>query len=278
MICGSWRARGAAVLIALIVGLIVGASSIDAPRPAVERGIEPVRGQFVSEGETIDDFHCAPKSEGKHPVVMLLHGCAPTNFGVGEFQRMCVGLARRGFYAMFIEYYGPSGAPNCSDLAMIPNISLAPDAEIPDQTWMHELLSAGNSLVQEPKADRTRIGLVGFSFGGTLAVITAALSPNLISAIVDYYGFSNGKVEAAVAQASDFPPTLILQGDADSRAHVADSIHLHNVIAKHQPTTELRVYPQVGHGFNFRAAPGYDQEASEDAWSRTLSFLDRYLK
>ena len=178
MICGSWRARGAAVLIALIVGLIVGASSIDAPRPAVERGIEPVRGQFVSEGETIDDFHCAPKSEGKHPVVMLLHGCAPTNFGVGEFQRMCVGLARRGFYAMFIEYYGPLGAPNCSDLAMIPNISLAPDAEIPDQTWMHELLSAGNSLVQEPKADRTRIGLVGFSFGGTLAVITAALSPN----------------------------------------------------------------------------------------------------
>ena len=243
--------------------------------------IEPVRGQFSSDGVFLDEFHCVPKPEGKFPVVMLLHGCAPNGFGASEFKQMCIGLAERGYYAMFIEYYGSAGAPNCRDLAMTPSFSLAPETPIPDDAWMRELISARNSLANNPKADATRFGLIGFSFGGTLAVITAALNPNVVSAIVDYYGFSNQRVQDAVdavGRLSNFPPTLILQGDSDSRAHVTDSIHLHNVIAKHQKAGEIRVYPGVEHGFNFREAAGYDQEASEDAWSRTLSFLDRHLK
>ena len=213
--------------------------------PAATRS-EPERGHFLFDGEKIDEFHCVPKSAGKHPVVMFLHGCAPENFGAGEFRQMCLGLAARGYYTMFIEYYGSAGAPNCRDLAMKSAVSLAPEIPIPDETWMHELIAARASLAANPKADTTRLGLVGFSFGGTLAVITAALNPNTINAIVDYYGFSNPKVEDAVAQAANFPPTLILQGDSDSRAHVTDSIHLHNVIAKHQKASEIHVYPGGG--------------------------------
>jgi|HubBroStandDraft_5_1064220.scaffolds.fasta_scaffold23577_2 dienelactone hydrolase len=281
MIRAGCRSSFAAIQIAALVALIgcgstasVAGSTIDSKTPR----IEAVRGQFVSDGVAIDEFHCAPRAEGRHPVVMLLHGCAPEGFGAGEFHQMCLGLAARGYFATFIEYYGAAGGANCSDLAMIPAVSLAPQTEIPDATWMHELMAARTALVKNPQADTTRIALVGFSFGATLAVITAALNPNTIDAVVDYYGYSNAKVEDAVAQLSNFPPTLILQGDADRRAHVADSIHLHNVIAKHQPGSEVRVYPGVGHGFNFREAPGYDQEASEDAWSHALSFLDRHLK
>ncbi len=276
-----WRVRCAAVLIAATFALHLAAAPVNAGgangEPAATRS-EPERGHFLFNGEKIDELHCVPKSAGKHPVVMFLHGCAPENFGAGEFRQMCLGLAARGYYTMFIEYYGSAGAPNCRDLAIKSAVSLAPEIPIPDETWMRELIAARASLAANPKADTTRLGLVGFSFGGTLAVITAALNPNTINAIVDYYGFSNPKVEDAVAQAANFPPTLILQGDSDSRAHVTDSIHLHNVIAKHQKASEIHVYPEVEHGFNFRAAPGYDQEASEDAWSRTLSFLDQYLK
>ena len=240
--------------------------------------IEPVRGQFSSGSATIDEFHCVPKSGDKFPVVLLLHGCAPIDFGASDFRRMCVGLAEHGYYAMFIEYYGPAGAPNCQSLAMTPSFSLAPEVPLPDDTWMREVLSARNSLTDNPKVNTSRFGVVGFSFGGTLALITAALNPKAINVIVDYYGFSNPKVEDAVGQLGNFPPTLILQGDSDSRAHVVDSIHLHNVIAKHQQGSEIRVYPGVEHAFNFDGAFGYDAEASEDAWARTLTFLDRYLK
>jgi carboxymethylenebutenolidase len=240
--------------------------------------IQPVRGQFLFGQVPIAEFHCIPKAAGRFPVVMLLHGCASERFGANEFKQMCLGLAERGYYAMFIEYYGAAGAPNCRDLAMTPMFSVAPETPIPDDTWMRELIAARNSLANNPNADATRVGVVGFSFGGTLAVITAALNPGVIDAIVDYYGFSNPKVEGAVEQVSNFPPTLILQGDSDNGAHVTDSIHLHNVIAKHQPGSEIHVYPEVEHAFNFREAAGFDDDASEDAWSRTLSFLDRHLK
>ena len=281
MIASCQLGRSAAALIAAICGFIFYASAAGAgirtldPQPV---SIEPVRGQFVSYGAAVQEFHCVPKADRKFPVVMLLHGCAPVSFGAGEFRRMCIGLAERGYYAMVIEYYGSAGAPNCQSLAMGPTISLAPETPLPDDTWMREIISARSSLANNPRADVSRLGLVGFSFGGTLAVITAALNPNVIGAIVDYYGFSNAKVEDAVGQRANFPPTLILQGDSDSRAHVVDSIHLHNIIAKHQKESEIRVYPGVEHAFNFHDAHGYDEEASEDAWSRTLTFLDRYLK
>jgi dienelactone hydrolase len=240
--------------------------------------IEAVQGQFVFVGTPINEFHCVPKAAGKFPVAILLHGCAPQRFGAREYKQMCIGLAEHGYYAMFIEYYGAAGAPNCSELAMTPSFSLAPEIPIPDDTWVRGLISARASIAKNPKADASRLGVIGFSFGGTLAVITAALDPNVISAIVDYYGFSNTRVENAVSRLSKFPPTLILQGDVDHRAHVIDSIHLHNAIAKHQAANEIRVYPGVEHAFNFHEAAGYDEDASADAWSRTLTFLDRHLK
>ena len=240
-------------------------------RKTASMTIQPVRGQFFSDGVPIDEFHCAPKSEGRFPVVMLLHGCAPKRFGAIEFKQMCVGLAEHGYYAMFIEYYGAEGAPNCRDLAMTASFSLAPETPLPDDIWVREMVAARDSLANNPKADASRLGIIGFSFGGTLAVISATFHPSLASAIIDYYGFSNERVEDAVSRVASFPPTLVLQGDSDSRAHVIDSIHLHNVIAKHQPATEIRIYPRVEHGFNFREAVGYDKEASEDAWSHALS-------
>ncbi len=283
LIDDGWCRPPAGILIAAILSFAINVAPV-AARGAGGTGdlegakIEPVRGRFLSNGASIDEFHCVPARAGRFPVVMLLHGCAPDRFGALEFKQMCVGLAERGYYAMFIEYYGAAGAPNCRELAMAPRVSLAPETPLPDDIWMHDLISARNSLANNAKADTTRLGVIGFSFGSTLGVITAALNPNVISAIVDYYGFSNSHVEDAVGRHSNFPPTLILQGDADTRAHVNDSIHLHNAIAKLQQSSEIRVYPGVEHGFNFRAALGYDQEASEDAWSRALSFLDRHLR
>lgn len=269
----------------MALGFMLAASTSSAPaadKPVARHDaaakIEPSEGQFFSDGHPIEEYHCVAKARGQHPVVMLLHGCAPRGFGERDFQQMCIDLAEHGYYAMFIEYYGAAAEPNCRDLAMVPNVSLAPEIPLPDDVWMRVVISARNSLADNPRADTSRLGVIGFSFGGTLALITAALQPNLIDAIVDYYGFSNERVEDAVAKAASFPPTLILQGDGDSRAHVTDAIHLHDVIAKHQPASEIHVYPRVEHGFNFLEAGGYDADASDDAWSRTLLFLARELK
>jgi dienelactone hydrolase len=282
MIDAPSRGRLAGTLIVAAIIFLLCAMSAEAGVDQTARGraekIEPSAGEFFSDGLPIEEYHCVAKAPGQYPVVMLIHGCAPRTFGERDFQQMCIDLAEHGYYAMFLEYYGTAGAPSCRDLAMVPTVSLAPETPLPDDAWMRVLISARSSLADNPRADTSRLGAIGFSFGGTLAVITAALKPNLIDAMVDYYGFTNERVEDAVTKASNFPPTLILQGDADHRVHVTDAIHLRDVIAKRQSAGEIHVYPGVEHAFNFRDAVGYDGEASKDAWSRTLSFLDRHLK
>ena len=248
------------------------------PKAKKVASIEPIPGQFFSDGKPIDEFRCVPTGEGDYPIVLLLHGCAPKGFATAQFQTMCSQLAQHGYYTMFIEYYGQEGTPDCSDLAMVPSFSLTPNVPIPDDEWMRTVLAARNFISAAPKADPSRLGVLGFSFGATLAMITEALNPHTINAIVDYYGYSNDRVEDAVARAHGFPPTLILHGDEDRRAPVTSSIHLHNVIARHRPSSEIHIYPGVEHAFNFHEALGYDKTASSDAWSRTLSFLDQQLK
>src|SRR5579871_5263639 len=129
-------------ILAMITALLVSAMSVEARAATMHaaRGkaekIEPSEGQFFSDGQSIDEYHCVANTPGEHPVVILVHGCAPRGFGESDFHQMCVDLAEHGYYAMFIEYYGGAGAPNCRDLAMVPTVSLAPDLPLPDDVWM----------------------------------------------------------------------------------------------------------------------------------------------
>ncbi|HXN86258.1 MAG TPA: dienelactone hydrolase family protein [Candidatus Binataceae bacterium] len=241
--------------------------------------IQPINGQFFSDGQSIDEYHCLPPSAGKHPVVMLIHGCAAKGFGAGDFKRMCVSLAEHGYYATVVEYYGRNnGQPNCRQLAMDASYNPGPREPIPDDTWLRTMVSGATSLAHNPKADVSRLGLVGFSFGGTLALIEAVLYPNFVNAIVDYYGFSSDKLQTSIAKSQAFPPTLILQGADDRRSPASDSVKLGEFIATRQDAHDVHVYSGVGHGFNFREADGYDSAEADDAWRRTLSFLDHHLK
>jgi dienelactone hydrolase len=94
-------------------------------------------------------------------------------FGDDDFRQMCVSLAEHGYYAMFVEYFSRAGQPNCREYAMDQTYNRAgPTTVIPDNPWEWSIVSAGSSLANNPKADATRFGLVGFSFGGMLAVRT----------------------------------------------------------------------------------------------------------
>jgi dienelactone hydrolase len=100
----------------------------------------------------------------------------------------------------------------------------------------------------------------------------------VVKAVVDYYGFSTPRGRMYIALPRVFPPTLILQGDADSHASVARSIELDSLLGEHSAVHEIHIFPGVEHAFNFHEARGYDREAAKDAWARTLFFLDSHLK
>src|SRR5229473_3321412 len=148
--------------------------------------IKPIDGQFLSEGHPVDEFHCVPVSSGKHPIVLLIHGCAPQGFGDDEFKQMCVCLAEHGYYAMFVEYYSRTGQPNCAQFAIVETHDLSSAMPLPSEVWEREITAAGESLRENPKADATRFSLIGFSAAAIWTLVEASFYPNVVRAVVDY--------------------------------------------------------------------------------------------
>jgi dienelactone hydrolase len=102
--------------------------------------------------------------------------------------------------------------------------------------------------------------------------------PEVIKAVVLYYPITTYRLRDAFDRHPVFPPTLILQGDSDSRARISDAEEVDRQIATRQSIHELHVYRGTDHGFNFREMNGYDASVAANAWQQTLAFLDSHLK
>jgi carboxymethylenebutenolidase len=131
------------------------------------------------------------------------------------------------------------------------------------------LLDISATINHAAKGDPpTKVGIVGFCFGGTLAWLTATrLNP---SAAVAYYG----------GQIAKF---------ANEKPHCSAMLHF-GALDKHIPSTEIEkiqqanpevsvfVYEGAGHGFNCDQRPDYNGKAANQARERTGAFLRTHLQ
>lgn len=122
----------------------------------------------------------------------------------------------------------------------------------------------------EPTLDyeqiRTHAAVVGFCFGGSLALLSAArLNP---VAAVGYYG---GHI---VAFAPDKPsvPVMLHFGRQDSHIPASDVVKLE----EGHPEVAVHWY-DAGHAFNSDARATYNNVAAHQAFGRALEFLEQHL-
>jgi carboxymethylenebutenolidase len=127
----------------------------------------------------------------------------------------------------------------------------------------------------------SRIGIVGFCFGGRVTFLVAARRP--LGAAVGFYGggiASKGHLpfdplidEATALQT----PWLGLFGDADTGIPVDDVEALRAALENAPVATEVVRYPGAEHGFHCDARASYHPEAAKDAWARALAWFDTHL-
>jgi carboxymethylenebutenolidase len=115
-----------------------------------------------------------------------------------------------------------------------------------------------------------KVGLLGLSNGGYLAVGAAALDPH-IAAIVVFYGGIPGLLRDEITR---LPPLLALHGDADTIIPVAEGRALIDLAKALGDQAELVVYPGVGHGFDFDES--YDK--ANGVRRGAITFLDDQLQ
>ena len=129
--------------------------------------------------------------------------------------------------------------------------------------------------------DDSRIGIVGFCFGGRVTFLVAAR--RAIGAASGFYG--GGIVTARFPQ---FPalvgqaptlqtPWLGLFGDQDGSIPVDDVEALRTALKDAPVPTDVVRYGEAGHGFHCDQREDFRPDDAADAWSRTLDWFGQHL-
>jgi carboxymethylenebutenolidase len=198
-------------------------------------------------------FLARPASEEGCPGIVVIHeggGISP------QLLRVCQRLADEGYAAIAPDLFFRSGGSGAADYAELMG-AMRPEQTSADIEQATEVLRGLGS---------TRIGVIGFCMGGSLAWHTA-VSSSSFHAAVGFYG-------AGIAQelAQPLCPTLLFFGGQDPWIPTAD---IESVAAYH---TDTVVYPEADHGFMRDGSASYNEASAHDAWGRTLELFASQLK
>lgn len=118
-----------------------------------------------------------------------------------------------------------------------------------------------------------RIGVVGFCYGGGLA-LRAAIETVGVNAAVCFYGRALSTEDTRRLKT----PVLLHYAGTDERINAAIPEFRAALDSGGVPYS-LNMYPGTQHGFhNDASAARYNEPAARLAWSRTVDFFDTYLK
>jgi len=204
-----------------------------------------------------------PALPGPHPGVILLHGAAGWGSVYAEYAKA---LADSGFVVLALDYYAETGSAPIGSEEKLEKWPL----------WQAAVRAAVSYLSTLPEVSEKNIGLVGFSRGAFLAVSTAA-SLSEVGAVVDFFGGGGGGSDPLEREARNFPPLLILHGEADRIVPVKFAVSLRKAVIAQGGEVEMHLYPGVRHGFTAPKSPTYSEEAAADSFRRTVTFLKQRL-
>jgi len=240
------------------------------PAGCVEEGGEL---RYQSAGATVRGTIVRPQASGTSPAVVLLHTRGGLSLHeVGE----ATWYASQGFVAYAPDYFAPIGVtPQTFDVQTF--------AAKYTNVIIDHLARGVECLGALPGVDRARIGAVGYSMGGYLALVLAT-RPGIIAAAGWYAAYRGlpanfipGQQDWSTVAAAVRVPVLLLHGDADAEVRVDSARLAETTLELYGKRSELVVYAGVGHGYDQLGSTKYkyDAAATTDSRSRTLALLRR---
>lgn len=203
-----------------------------------------------------------PIQKGNFPGVILIHEWWGLNDNIKSMAR---GLASHGYVAMAVDLYAGQVATT-SDGAR--QLLLSFD----EQKGMSNINSAVNYL--RHNYNTTKVATIGWCFGGSQS-LNYALSGNRIDATILYYG---QPVTDTSKLSSVNWPILGFFGESDQSIPAEKVMEFKSALDSMRISNEIYTYPGLGHAFANPSGANYAPKETQDAWNKTLTFMDRYLK
>lgn len=212
---------------------------------------------------SIKAYVCKPaNASGKLPAVLVIHENRGLNPHIEDITRR---IALDGYVAIAPDALTALGGyPGDEDKARAEFAKL-------DQAKIRNDFLASYAAIKARSDVTTKIGAVGFCYGGGMVHFLSTRLPDL-AAGVPFYGNHPAAEEAAKVKA----PLQIHFAGIDDRINAAWPAYeaaLKAAGARYAAHT----YPNTQHGFNNDTTPRFDAAAAKLAWERTMGFFKQHL-
>jgi dienelactone hydrolase len=218
------------------------------------------------------DRYAEKNASAKRPVVVVFHGVDGTAGESGtEIRKFAEQIAGEGFLVFVPHYFDAADGADTLPLDQLFDLRVPRVGSYPAR-----ISAAVDYAQKQPDGDSGRLGLVGLSLGGGLAVDYAeSVPPGTVNALVDYFGYiPDSKI---YINAGLLPPTLILHNNADEIVKIIESSQLLlDSLDKTAVIHDHRFYDDANPARrNHPFLPG--GLADVDSRSRSVAWLKTYL-
>ena len=232
-----------------------------------------------------------PAGAGPFPAIVLVHQCAGLNEAVLAWARRAT---NRNYAVLMLDSFADRG---------VASVCYGPKSGVNLLRGVRDALQAEQHLRTKPFVDPDRIALVGFSWGGMVALL--ASSSHYIRALEAGSGFTATasfypgcyRITPPSGRSFDVVPTditkplLVLMGEADNETPPADCVKRLEPLKMAGSPVDWHIYPQTTHCWDCKALDGfsktdvrgtlvhyqYQQSVVDDSEKRLFEFLERRL-
>jgi acetyl esterase/lipase len=222
-------------------------------------------------------IYLADKAKNTGVAALVLPGGGYSHLAINhEGTEVCEWLNSLGINCVLVKY-------------RVPETGHYPE-NVEDMEDAQQAMRLTRSHAQEWHIDPKRVGVIGFSAGGHLAVALSThpeFQGNVPASQIDarpdfqmviYAGALrgiDGKLNPALEPNAHVPPTFLVQAEDDNAAHVETSLVYYQALKDAKIPAELHLYAEGGHGFGLRPTerPISHWPARAEEWLHTIRIL-----
>lgn len=221
----------------------------------------------------IPGYAARPERGGNMPAVVVVHEI----FGVHEhIKDICRRLAKAGYSAVAPALFAREG--DVSKIENIPDIITEVVSKVPDEQVMIDIDATINWAVIRNRADRNRVAITGFCWGGRIVWLYCA-EKDTVKCGAAWYGRLEGEKNAMTPfNPIDYAgglrePVIGFYGGQDAGIPDTSIANMRTALSIVGDPSKIIVYPEAGHGFNADYRPSYNEAAAKDAWKQMLDWF-----
>jgi len=214
--------------------------------------------------ETVHGLLLTPEGRGPFPALVVIHEWWGLNDWVKE---QAAKWTAQGYVTLAVDLYR-------GRVAKDPDEAHELMRGLPDDRAIRDMRAAVAYLQAQKNVKKTHVGSIGWCMGGSLSFTLAENEPALRVAVVNYGHMATDPAILKPIKAR----VLGLFGGQDRGIPPADVNQTSDAMKALGKKMEVQIYDDAGHGFQNPGNKSYNAADTEDAWKRTVAFLDANLK